>query len=120
MSSQAPQWHDLSSTAPEVVSATGKEVAHDEQKEVALGHGPEVVPQDNYPEAIDDDCDKEVVIVGEIGLYDDLASGVQWFKSRPTIKLTVLAIVLLVAITIGLGAGLGVTLDDKFDFSRSL
>ncbi|KAF2165126.1 hypothetical protein M409DRAFT_56016 [Zasmidium cellare ATCC 36951] len=133
-------WHDLSSSAPEVladpvdkeyIASSGKEVAPSAEKQVASDDGiqvapglaPEVLSEVNLPEAIDQEDEKEAVNPDpdySLGLEEKpIPSRAQWRRDHKVVLLLSAGTILLLVIAVALGAGLGVALNRKSENNSS-
>lgn len=110
-------WRDLSSSAPEVVVSTAKEAAKDEGKEVAPGHGPEVIQQEHLPEVLGADGDKEVAYAKSNQGNATPVVLVKWLKQHKRSRWSIAVVLVLVLLAIALSAGLGIAMRRKYGVS---
>ncbi|KAK4631430.1 hypothetical protein CLAFUW4_03808 [Fulvia fulva] len=99
---------DPAACAPEVVPCNDKEAANETEKEVVPNAGPEVVTQENLPEALDLECGKEVLHRPIIPAIPE--QPIRWLKEHRKARWTMVVIATLGILAIGLGVELGIAL----------
>lgn len=113
----ATQWKDLSSSAPELAPVSDKQAILESEKHVVLGNAPEVVEEKSFPQAIDDEGDKEVRTASSISRLSDekipVETSSEVKRSRKLRRALIAGGIAIVIVAIALGVGLGVGLTRK-------
>lgn len=112
------QWKDLSSSAPELAPVSDKEAILEDERHVVPGNAPEVVEEKSFPQAIDDEGDKEGCTASSTSSSSDEKIPIETTankvkKSRKLRRALIIGGVSTIIVTIALGVGLGVGLTKK-------
>lgn len=104
----------------EVVIAAGKEVMVEEGKEAALAYYPQVVSDEDLPQAMDPEGHEEVAPKPDQGGRDQVTQS-GWLKGQRRVRWIIAAVaVVLVLVAAALGAGLGIALHHAYEIARIL
>lgn len=107
------QLKDLSSSAPELAPVSDKQAILENEKHVVPGNAPEVVEEKSFPQAIDDEGDKEVSTTSVSSESEEkipIETSNKVKKSRKVRRALIIggvpAIIVAMALSVGLGVGL--------------